>query len=90
VKIDRADVPFEATRVARSVITAALQGKPELATSLARDLPTEGDGVTQITVLSALGGIAAGLLMALADERGADVHEMWRNNIEASGMHGGP
>lgn len=87
---DQAEVAMESTRHARSIVTAALHGDPDTAVNMVRLLPERGEGVTQRTVISALGGVAAGLLQSLAWERGVDADEMWRESIEASVLNGGP
>jgi len=86
------EVGMESTRQARSIITAALVGDPDSAVGIVLDLPRSGEQgtVTQQTVMSALGGVAAGLLQALARERGVDAEEMWQDSIETSMLNGGP
>lgn len=88
---DRNAVAEESTRQARSIITAVLMGDHDAAVAVVRSLPTvaEEGVVSQQTVLSALGGVAAGILQSLAWEREMDAQEMWRGSIEDSLLNGG-
>jgi len=85
------DRGIEAARIARSLISAAMYGDGEAGVEIVRSLPPDGDEeVSQALVLSCMSGMAAALVNSLANERGVDPEEMWRQSIENSMLNGGP